>query len=375
MTRRYFLPLAATAAAGTAALGYYTWDQAALRADRRREDEPVRPLPLNVLPADARQILFLASLAPSGHNTQPWRVRLLAPYHWVIGIDPARWLPMVDPTQRETMLSVGAFAQNLEYAAAHLGYLCHWQLRATSLQAADVLEVELRRGPVGTFPSVDAIPRRRTLQTRFTALTVQPTDILFMTDGDDTHCHFFAPDSPKGRYLTATTLAANQQQVGRPDAQGELAHWIRWDRAAVQQHRDGLTAAGMGLTGLSSWAVRHFYDSASVLTPGFRQRGLAKTSAQLATHGGWLVLTSPDESAAALLDTGRRLERLWLKARGRKVAVHPMSQLLEEAPGTAGAARRLGLSGSVQFVLRLGYPEQYPEPVSVRRPVEWFVRT
>ena len=167
MTRRHFLPLAATAAAGTAALGYYAWDQAALITDRRREDEPVRPLPLDVLPADARQILFLASLAPSGHNIQPWSVRLLAPYHWVIGINPARWLPMVDPTQREKMLSMGAFVQNLEYAAAHFGYQCHRQLRGTNLQAAEVLEVKLRRGPVAAYPSVDALYRRRTLQTGF----------------------------------------------------------------------------------------------------------------------------------------------------------------------------------------------------------------
>ena len=53
MNRRYFLPLAATAVAGTAALGYYAWDQATLTADRRREDEPTQPLPLSVLPADA----------------------------------------------------------------------------------------------------------------------------------------------------------------------------------------------------------------------------------------------------------------------------------------------------------------------------------
>jgi len=375
MNRRHFLPLAATAVAGTAALGYYAWDQAALTADRHRENEPVQPLPLGVLPADARQILFLASLAPSGHNTQPWSVRLLAPYHWVVGIDPVRWLPRVDPTQRETMLSVGTFAQNLEYAAAHFGYQCRWQLRAASRQAAEVLVVELRRGPVVAYTNVEALLRRRTLQTGFAALTVQPADIRVMTDGDGAHCHFFPPDSAYRRYLTDATLAANQQQVGRDDAQGELAHWIRWDRAAVQRHRDGLTAAGMGLGGLSGWAVRHFYDSTRVLTPDFRQRGLAKTTAQLATHGGWLLLTSPDESPAALLDTGRRLERLWLKARGRNVAVHPMSQLLEEAPGTAGAARRLDLSGPVQFVLRLGYPDHYPEPVSVRRPVEWFVRT
>ena len=104
------------------------------------------------------------------------------------------------------------------------------------------------------------------------------------------------------------------------------------------------------------------------------QAGLAKTTDQVATHGGWLVVTSPDESVAALLDAGRRMERCWLKARGRGVAVHPMSQLLEETPGTLGAARRLGLPEPVQFVLRLGYVTDYPAPVSLRRPVEWFVR-
>ena len=55
---------------------------------------------------DEKEILFLASLAPSGHNTQPWFVRYLAPYHWIVGNDRSKWLPAVDPTQRETMLSL-----------------------------------------------------------------------------------------------------------------------------------------------------------------------------------------------------------------------------------------------------------------------------
>ncbi|WP_175471001.1 hypothetical protein [Hymenobacter psychrophilus] len=54
----------------------------------------------------------------------------------------------------------------------------------------------------------------------------------------------------------------------------------------MQHHRDGLTAAGMGINGLAGWAVRHFYDSASVLTPEFRQSGLDRTAEQVATHGG-----------------------------------------------------------------------------------------
>jgi len=64
---------------------------------------------------------------------------------------------------------------------------------------------------------------------------------------------------------------------------------------------------------------------------------------QLATHGGWLVLTSPDESVLALLATGRRLARIWLRAKALNIAIHPMTQVLEEAPGPAGLGQRLGL--------------------------------
>ena len=55
---------------------------------------------------DEKEILFLASLAPSGHNTQQWFVRYLAPYHWIVGNDQSKWLPAVDLTQRETILSL-----------------------------------------------------------------------------------------------------------------------------------------------------------------------------------------------------------------------------------------------------------------------------
>jgi hypothetical protein len=64
------------------------------------------------LTSDEWEILYLASLAPSGHNTQPWFVRYLAPYHWTIGNDKSKWLPAVDPNQRETILSLGAFLRD-----------------------------------------------------------------------------------------------------------------------------------------------------------------------------------------------------------------------------------------------------------------------
>ena len=99
----------------------------------------------NLLTPDEKEILFLASLAPSGHNTQPWFVKYIEPYHWIIGNDKSKWLPAVDPNQRETILSIGTFIQNLEYAASSFGYICDWNLLAKTNQDEQVMEVRLNK--------------------------------------------------------------------------------------------------------------------------------------------------------------------------------------------------------------------------------------
>ncbi len=63
-----------------------------------------------------------------------------------------------------------------------------------------------------------------------------------------------------------------------------------------------------------------------------------------------------------------------LLLRERGIAAHPMSQMLEEDPWRGELAAQLGLTGVPQFVLRLGYVDDYPDPVTPRRPVSWFVR-
>lgn len=301
-------------------------------------------------------------------------MRLLGPYHWVIGNDPRGWLPVVDPGQRETMLLLGAFAQSLEYAAAHFGYQYHWQVLATTCQVTEVLAVRLERRPGPAHPDLTALLDRRTLRTGFSGMPIQAADVQRLTVGEAAHYHFLPPTSKLGAYLSAATLRANQHQTAHDPAQRELAHWVRWNTAAVQRHRDGLTAAGLGIDGPAGWLVRYFYDSARMLTPDFRRRGLTQVADQLAKHGGWLVLTSPDESVPVLLDAGQRLARIWLLAKALNIAIYPMTQVLEEAPGPVGSGQRLGLGTLVQFVLRLGYVESYAAPVSPRRPVEWFVR-
>lgn len=366
MNRRHFWPAAGGVLLTAGGLAYL----ATSPIQTTRPPAPPRPA---VLLPDEHEILRLAALAPSGHNTQPWRVTRHAPFQWTIGNDRTRWLPAVDPTQRETMLSIGAFLQNLESAAAHLGYACRWQLLANNNQAANVLAVTLAK--TAGLPAVDVtgLLHRRTLRSGFRNQPLAPADVRALTAGEPGY-HYFRRDSPQGQWLDAQTLAANHQQTYRDAAERELSHWVRFSDQEAARHRDGLTPASMEIGGVAGWWVRHFYTPATVMKTSFREASMDKVAAQVGQSGGWLVLTSPDRATPTLLDTGRRVQRLWVQVRGRGIALHPMTQILEETPFAQQVNAALGLAEPIQFLLRCGYVDAYPEPVAERRPVEWFVQ-
>ena len=122
MTRRQFVAAAGavgiTAVLGDALLTYPPWlDYGA--QERRTWDTPFRKTA--ALPTQIREIIRYATLAPSGHNTQPWRfavsgntIRLLP--------DFSRRLPAVDPQDRELWISLGCALENLTLAAQSAGH-------------------------------------------------------------------------------------------------------------------------------------------------------------------------------------------------------------------------------------------------------------
>ena len=131
----------------------------------------------------------------------------------------------------------------------------------------------------------------------------------------------------------------------------------------------------MEITGIPGWVVRNSYDKDNVMTKDFRERGIDNIQKEVSESAGWILITSQDNSVAALLETGRRMERLFLRVRERNIAIHPMTQILEESSTREKFNRSIGIGEHVQFILRTGYLKNYPQPVSLRRPIERFIRT
>jgi hypothetical protein len=329
--------------------------------------------PASLIPPDLHRILYYASLAPSGHNTQPWTVRLDEGQLW-IGTDSARWLPKVDPENREVTLSVGAFLENLITAAPAHGFVADYEVVGTR-PAGDLIRVVLN--PVARRDaSLEGIVARRTLRSGQLSREISTTDVKALCAyAGVQHVQFITPRSKEGRLLVDATLEANRLQTSRDDAQSELADWMRWTAADGRAHRNGFTPEALEISGVAGWYVRHFMNKKGVLGKSFRQQSLARVRQQVGSYGGWIIITSEAEEIPALVDAGRRCERMWLQTRSRSIAVHPMSQVLEEAPLKGQIIRDLGLPGRAQFVLRVGYVSEYPNPVSLRMPVSWFLKT
>lgn len=68
-----------------------------------------------------RFLLHYAVLAPSGHNTQPWLFRLTGDAVDLYA-DRTRALPVVDPDDRELIMSCGAALTGLHLAVRHFGF-------------------------------------------------------------------------------------------------------------------------------------------------------------------------------------------------------------------------------------------------------------
>ncbi len=372
MTRKKFITLSGAAILAAGGGFYLTSDKSNIvRADITdiKEDSSGK-IPLR---DDEREILYLASLAPSGHNTQPWFVKYIEPYHWIIGNDKSKWLPGVDPTQRETMLSIGAFLQNLEYAAGNSGYSCQFTLLANTNQDENIMEVKLTKTSGSSKNYTEQIKDRRTIRSDYLNDVLKKEDAAYLINEEDDFIHYLPNTSKEFQLLNEQTIEANRIQAYRDDAEKELADWIRFSSKDAEEHCDGLTLASMEIEGITAWYLRNFYGKADVMENSFREKSIDIVKKQVSESAGWMLITSRDNSTATLLETGKRFQRLLLKIRERNIAIHPMTQILEEETTKQSFISSVGIKENVQFILRTGYVNNYPKPVSLRRSVDRFV--
>lgn len=299
----------------------------------------------------ARFAVRYAILAPSSHNTQPWRF-VSGDHELLICADRTRSLPNIDPFDRELIISCGAALFNLRVALAHF-----------------LIPVEITTLPYSAEPDVvariafpESGPALKELADLFNAITKRATNRgpYIVEDISDRVIErlksaaesegldvAFARTSRERERVARLVAAADRRQFDDPRFRRELASWIHSSR-----RDDGMPAFSQGFQALADIANP---IAALIIRTFDVGEGVAATHEQLARGSPLLVsLSSPTDDNQGWLATGMGLQRLLLAATELGYATSYLNQPIEVLDFRGLLATELRTAGYPQVLLRVG---------------------
>jgi hypothetical protein len=213
--------------------------------------------------AQLRFLLNYAVLAPSGHNAQPWLFRLADDGVELI-FNRSRALCIVDPDNREMIISCGAALGNLEVAARYFGYQANIQL-GSSLGDPDCLaKVTLSKGAIPTASEIalfEVIRVRQTNRSPFTSEKISEDVLCQCIETAAAYAVEFSycSDQKTKSEIAKLTMSADKNQFSKPWYRVELASWMHSNK---RDEKDGMSAYRFGLpdvfTPIAGFMIRTF---------------------------------------------------------------------------------------------------------------------
>jgi len=301
-----------------------------------------------------RQAATRATLAPSVHNTQPWRF-VLNSMSVDLYADRARQLRVSDPTGRQLLVSCGCalFNARVALAAAGCGAVVD---RFPEPKDPDLIaRIRLPESrsdwlPLGTLD--EYIERRQTNRRRFDDEAVSAEtvyELVRAADAEDSE--LFVIKEPNHRMVTASlSQQADLMQNADPAYRAELRAWTTDD----PQRRDGVPAMAVPHVDAGSG------DDVPIRDFDTRGMGWLPTHTQSSMRQCLLLLGTRSDNAESWLRAGEALERIWLEATRRNYVAGPLMQVIE-LPRTRAMLRvELNLSMYPHVLLRVGRAPKTP---------------
>jgi nitroreductase len=324
---------------------------------------------------DLAAAVDLARLAPSVHNTQPWRFQVDGDA-LTLSRDPGRRLEALDPSGRQQVISCGAALYLARLALREQGF--DSEVVMLPPVGADVLArlVPMSRHEVTAEDVVlaGAARRRHTQRGQFEDRIV-PREVLMelRVVAAEFGAWVRVVDDPDDLVALTVLLAwADDDEHEDPAYQAELANWT----ARPEDARDGLPAAATPDVHdrASNLRLRDFGSGSGGGGGDETTRGPARGPAgdpPAVERPLALVLGTGQDTAADWLWAGEALMALLLRATVEGVQAQPLGQVVDREWSRARLGAALGVVGHPQMALRVGYAK--PGPDTPRRPLDQII--
>jgi nitroreductase len=326
------------------------------------------------------EILGVARYAPSPHNVQPWRVRLISSHEAELLFDLRRTLPKEDLTGSFLLSAMGMFLEAIDIMAASHGLRLQYQLKESPEWFASQARVE---GSAHVIPFADlrltsgdsaeiVYPPELFLRRRTSRLSLSETppavgavQALASLAERYGQRYWQTQDAGQIERILGYNIDAVFHDMNSPHYHDEITSWFRFTDESAKKHRDGLDWRCMNLTRGEFWLSARLPRllqmplSRSVLKRRYRkQLGVIPTMGMLSA--GFFV---PENA----IDSGRFLMHFWLEAAKHNLYLHPYGNLVTNPEAAAKLRQEVGRE-NVWLVFKLGYSDEPPR--SYRRHVE-----
>lgn len=304
-------------------------------------------------------LLAVARFAPSPHNTQPWRVRIIDDQRAELLIVKSRMLPDEDTTGSFIRLAMGLFMEALAIVAANAGFRLVSDIympepagdAETIPFAALILSADSAAVPAF---SNESILNRSTSRLPTDAREVPPETIASMaaaaTAGGQRLLH--TADASQIRRILDQNVRAIVVDLNSRHYHDEIVSWFRYTESQSEATRDGLDARCMNTPAheLKMIAVAPGLMKAPVTGPLIR--ALYHWRLGAATQIG--MLSGPMFEPGAAVPAGRCLLRLWLTMHDHGVTIHPFGNLVTNPDAAAWMRKEMGVE-KIWLVFRMGF--------------------
>ena len=307
------------------------------------------------------EFLRYATLAPSGHNTQPWTFRAAGDRIHILP-DLSRRTPIVDPDDHHLFVSIGCAAENLVLASGARGRL--GELRFDPANVGSTV-FEFGRGEAIPSPLFDAIPKRQSSRDNYDGNPISSAALRTLAaaaaiPGVDL---FVITDRPQINRVRDLVIAGNSTQMSDKAFVRELRSWMRFSPRDAVQKGDGLFSATTGNPILPAWLGPTFFDLAFKASAEND-----KYARQIASSAGIAVFVAQKEDHEHWILAGRAAQRFALQATALDLKCAFINQPVEVASLRPELASLIGApSRRPDLVIRFGYGPLLP--YSARRPV------
>ena len=222
-----------------------------------------------------KTLLETAVHAPSPHNVQPWRVRILSDDHAELLIEKHRTLPKEDPTGSFIILTMGLFIEALKILAANRSLQLDYELYQAPSQFTPE-HIARAEGELLPFAKLslqgEKVAKPESgyddslfLTRRTSRLSLSPEPVpdrafesLRKLAADWGHRYEQVSAPEKIEQILAQNIDAVFEDLNVPAYHDEIVEWFRFTDRSSRRTRDGLDYRCMNSSRTSFWLAAKF---------------------------------------------------------------------------------------------------------------------